>query len=134
MTKTIFRNPLLVRSIPWSLALWTLIILYLTTVPSDQLADVSLFKYDKLGHFIIIGGWTFLVGLIQLVYLSRIERPLFPIALAGFLFGAFIEVLQFVLPIGRQASWADIAANTLGCLLAYIALVVIRRILRQTPP
>ncbi|MCC5926589.1 MAG: VanZ family protein [Bacteroidetes bacterium] len=132
MNTTIFRHPLLAKSIPWTLVAWTLIIVYLTTFPSERIVDVPLFKYDKLGHFLIFGGWTFLVGLIQLVTLNQLKKPLYPIPIAGVLFGAFIELLQYVLPYQRFASWEDIIANTLGCMVAYAMLLYIRKQLKQT--
>lgn len=126
MNKTILRHPIVVKSIPWTVLFWTLITLYLTTFPSEKIVDVSVFKYDKLGHFLIFGGWTFLIGLIQLVYRNQIDKPLYPIPIAGFTFGALIEIIQYMLPYERLASWGDILANTLGCLLAYLMLLYIR--------
>lgn len=132
MSTTIFRHPFLVKTIPWSVFFWTLITIYLTTFPSERIVDVSVFKYDKLGHFLIFGGWTFLIGLIQLVYRKQIDKPLYPIPIAGFIFGAVIEIVQFILPYERYASWGDVIANTLGCLLAYFMLLYIRKQLRST--
>jgi VanZ family protein len=132
MNTTIFRHPIVVKSIPWALVVWTLIIIYLTTFPSERIVDVALFKYDKIGHFLIFGGWTFLVGMIQLVTLKQVHRPLYPIPIAGTLFGASIEVVQYALPYERFASWEDIVANTLGCLLAYLMLLFIRKQLLDT--
>jgi glycopeptide antibiotics resistance protein len=130
MRSTFLKHPLFVQSIPWMLVIWTLLIVYLTIVPSEQLIDVKMFKYDKAGHFIIFGGWTFLVGLIQIIYFGNLKRALFPIPLAGTLFGALIEVMQYILPFRRHASFEDMIANTLGCLLAFVVLLLIRKYLR----
>ena len=134
MNTSIFRHPLVVKSIPIAIIVWTLIIIYLTTFPSDKIADVKLFQCDKLGHFLIFGGWTFLLGLIQLVYKNQMYRSLYPIPIAGILFGGLIEVAQFILPYGRYASWGDVVANTLGCLLAYLVLRLIQRSLIKNEP
>lgn len=134
MNTSIFRHPLVVKSIPIAIIVWTLIIIYLTTFPSDKIAYVKVFQYDKLGHFLIFGGWTFLLGLIQLVYRNQIYRPLYRIPIAGTVFGGFIEVAQFVLPYGRYASWGDVLANTLGCILAYLVLRLIQRSLIKNEP
>jgi glycopeptide antibiotics resistance protein len=131
MRPSLFNHPLFIQSIPWALVIWTLLIIYLTIAPSEQLIDVKLFQYDKLGHFVIFGGWTFLVGLIQIIYFGNLSRPLFPIPLAGTLFGIFIEGMQYVLPFRRHASFDDIIANTLGCLLAFAVLLLIRHYLRS---
>jgi VanZ family protein len=127
MNTSLFRNPHLIRSIPWIIGIWTLIILYLTITPSESLGDNKLFKYDKLGHAVIFGGWTFLLGMVQLVYRNKTEALLWPIALAGVLFGAFIELMQLLLPFNRSASWGDIIANTVGCTIALILLLYIKR-------
>jgi len=133
MSSTFLKHPLFVRSIPWMLVIWTLLIVYLTIVPSEQLIDVKMFKYDKVGHFLIFGGWTFLAGLIQIIYLGNLKRALYPIPLAGIIFGAIIEAMQYVLPFRRHASFEDIIANTLGCLLAFAVLVLIRKYLKSFP-
>ncbi|MCH8495591.1 MAG: VanZ family protein [Balneolales bacterium] len=134
MNTSIFKHPLVVKSIPIAIIVWTLIIIYLTTFPSDKIANVKLFQYDKLGHFLIFGGWTFLLGLIQLVYRHQIYRSLYPIPIAGVLFGGLIEIAQYILPYGRYASWDDVIANTLGCILAYLVLRLIQRSLIKNEP
>jgi len=127
MNTSIFRNPYIVQSIPWVIASWTIIILYLTMTPSESLGDYKIFKYDKLGHAAIFGGWTFLLGMTQLVYRNKISAALWPIALTGVLFGGFIELMQYLLPFDRSASWDDIIANIVGCVLALIVLLYIKK-------
>lgn len=127
MNATFYTHPLLVRSIPWMVALWTLLTIYLTTFPSEKIIEVELFRYDKIGHFLIFGGWTFLIGLIQLVYLERIHASLLPIIIIGISFGGAIEIAQYLLPYGRYASWLDMLANILGCLTAFVALKFIQK-------
>lgn len=134
MNTSIFRHPFIVGSVPWAIVIWTLIILYLTMFPSDKIIEVKIFRYDKIGHFLIFGGWTFLLGLLQLIYFNKIQRPLYPIVVAGVGFGALIEVGQYLLPYERYSSWGDIYANTLGCLLALFVLVLIQRNLRAHQP
>lgn len=127
MNATFYTHPLLVRSIPWMVALWTLLTIYLTTFPSEKIIEVELFRYDKIGHFLIFGGWTFLIGLIQVVYLERIHASLLPIIIIGISFGGAIEIAQYLLPYGRYASWLDMLANILGCLTAFVALKFIQK-------
>jgi VanZ family protein len=127
MNATFYTHPLLVRSIPWVVALWTLLTIYLTTFPSEKIIEVELFRYDKIGHFLIFGGWTFLIGLIQLVYLERIRASLLPIVIIGISFGGAIEIAQYLLPYGRYASWLDMVANILGCLTAFGVLKIIQK-------
>lgn len=127
MDSAILKHPYLVKSIPWAIILWTALTFYLTTFPSERIVDVSLFKYDKIGHFLIFGGWTFLLGLIPLIYKNKPDTSLILIIIAGIAFGGFIEFLQYILPYEREASWGDMLANTLGCISAYAALVIIKK-------
>ncbi len=114
------------KSIPILILLWTLLILYLTLFPTDNLLDADIFTYDKIGHFGMFGGWTGLIGLYFLIYKKDINAPLFAILITGIIFGAFIEFLQFLLPFGRNADFWDVTANTLGCLTAYLILSYLR--------
>ena len=41
-------------------------------------------------------------------------------------FGGAIEVAQYLMPYGRSAEWADLAADGLGILLAALASLAIR--------
>lgn len=127
MNTSFFRHPKVVSSIPWIIGGWTLIILYLTMMPSENLGDFKVYQYDKLGHALIFGGWTFLLGLTQLVYRHKIYTPMLPVALTGIFFGAFIEFMQYILPFKRSASWEDVYANIVGCTIAYILLILIKR-------
>lgn len=114
------------KSIPILILLWTLLILYFTLFPSDNLFDTDLFSYDKIGHFGMFGGWTGLIGLYFLIYKKDNNAPLFTILIIGIIFGAFIEFLQFLLPFDRNANLMDIAANSLGCITAYLILSYLR--------
>lgn len=122
MNISIFHHPILKRALPYILLVWTLIILYLTMAPSDTLPDSVIFDYDKLGHLAVFGGWTMFVGLFILVSLEKLYFPMKWIALSGFLFGGLIEILQYVTPFNRSASWADAVANGIGCAFAYFVL------------
>jgi VanZ family protein len=107
-----------------ALALLTIITLLLTLLPSEQLIDARVFRYDKLGHMLMFGSWTFLLGLIQLVS-NRKPLPLFTIFIAGSLFGITVEILQEVLPVDRSMDPYDALADIVGCLIAVLVLKVI---------
>jgi hypothetical protein len=106
------------------LALLTVITLLLTLLPSDQLMDTRVFRYDKFGHMLMFGTWTFLLGLIQLVS-NKKPLPLFTIFIAGSLFGITVELLQEVLPVDRSMDPYDALADITGCLIAVLFLRVI---------
>jgi VanZ family protein len=107
-----------------ALALLTLVTLALTLLPQEKLVDARIFRYDKLGHMLMFGSWTFLLGMILLVS-NRKPLPLFAIFLAGSLFGITIEILQEVLPVDRHMNPYDALADIIGCLIAVGFLKVI---------
>ena len=115
------------KMIPVLFISWTLITLYLTLSPAQYIADVHLFDFDKLGHFAMFGGWTGLVGLYIMIYKGRYNVNLLPLVIIGIVFGAFIEFLQWALPIYRSPSFMDMVANSLGCIAAWGVLRFIQR-------
>lgn len=131
MTDLLKRYRIIRSAIPPVFILWTALMLVLTLLPSESLPSSRLFSYDKIGHFGMFGGWTFFLGLYFIVYRENTRTNLFLLMLAGILFGALIEGLQFVLPASRSATWGDIAANSLGCFFAYVMLHPIRNYLKK---
>lgn len=107
-----------------TLALLTVLTLGLTLLPSDQLSTHSLLHYDKLGHALMFGSWTFFLGLLLLVSGQR-PLPLFAVFLAGSFFGISIEILQGVLPSDRNMDLYDVFADLTGSLLAILALKIL---------
>ena len=104
-----------------TIALITAVTLMLTLMPVDKIMPTQIWSYDKLGHLLIFGGWTFVVG-----YYRYISSPqtlnLFSIFLIGILFGITVEGLQYILPIHRNADLFDVAYDALGCFIATMAL------------
>lgn len=107
-----------------TLAILTLLTLSMTLLPSDQLSTHSLLHYDKIGHAIMFGSWTFFLGLLLLVSGQR-PLPLFAVFLAGSFFGISIEILQGVLPSDRNMDLYDVFADLAGSLMAILALRIL---------
>ena len=99
----------------------TLGMLILTLIPVDFLGPSRIWSYDKLGHLLLFGGWTFLFGL-YLYSANAYRLHLFSIFTVGVLFGVLIEVLQYLLPLNRHAELFDIAFDSLGSLIAVLLL------------
>ncbi|HKL15228.1 MAG TPA: VanZ family protein [Balneolaceae bacterium] len=99
----------------------TIITLLLTLLPPDNFQGSSLFNYDKIGHFLMFFGWSFLFGFSVILY-SRREAPLLLIFVAGTLFGISIEYMQEMMSYGRTASMADAAADSAGTFTAVLLL------------
>lgn len=101
--------------------LLTLLMLILTLIPAGSLGPSPIWSYDKLGHFLLFGSWTFLFGAYLYVNNSY-KLNLFTIFFVGVSFGILIEVFQYLLPFGRSAELFDIAFDSLGCLIGVLAL------------
>lgn len=104
-----------------AIVLLTIITLALTLLPSDEVLPEQVWTFDKLGHLLIFGAWTFLIG-----YYRLLTRPnavnFFTIFFLGVLFGAAVEGLQYIMPFNRSADFFDIAFDALGCFLAVLTL------------
>lgn len=103
--------------LPLLISLLTIIMLFLTLVPMESLGKSNLWDYDKLGHMVLFGSWTYILGLYH-----HIKRPtptnLLNIFLVGVAFGLLIELMQYVLPLNRYAEIGDLLFDILGCAVA----------------
>ncbi|CAN5224948.1 hypothetical protein BH23BAC3_BH23BAC3_25060 [soil metagenome] len=102
-------------------AVITVATLLLTLLPRGTFEGRSVFEYNKLGHFMIFFGWTFMLGF-SIIIRSKKLAPLFLIFIAGVLFGIFIEFAQLLLPYGRTANVWDVVADATGSFAAVMLL------------
>lgn len=125
---------------------WGFLILYLTLRPKSAGDVISLPSWlaglpiDKVAHF---GFWGIWYGLYAVFFLNRNafvpsvspemnktsnkrEQILGIITLI--LLGAFIEIAQYLLNWGREAEWADLAANAAGVLVVALFYKRFRRV------
>lgn len=102
------------------------VILYLTLSPPDELPEQTLFKFDKLGHFVIFFGWTSLFGMLRIAQSGKKAR-LLSILFSAVLFGLMIELLQHLMPFKRSAEALDMIANLTGSLAALIPIYLLRK-------
>jgi len=108
---------------PLRLALYVLaclILLYLTLAPGEDVPGVNLI-WDKAEHAI---AWAVLTG--SGLLLSTKRR--WAIGVFAFGFGATVEVLQAVMPLGRDGDWRDLAADSVGIVVAYLVWALMRRL------
>lgn len=108
--------------LPTGIILLTLLTLMLALLPAEILGDSRLWSFDKIGHFLIFGTWTYTLGLYRFIYTGSLPNMIL-IFVAGFGFGLTIELLQHFLPINRSAEPYDLLFDTLGCLAAIVLLV-----------
>lgn len=95
-----------------------MVILYLTLTPAGDIPKLSLLSipyFDKVVHFTMY----FVMSLLLAGYLHQFRKfsdqkiLLVNVLLLIFL-GGLLEILQFELPINRDCSWGDFAANSTG--------------------
>ncbi|HEY0435349.1 MAG TPA: hypothetical protein VGC92_01835 [Phenylobacterium sp.] len=92
-------------------ALASLVLLYMALAPTHDVPGVDL-VWDKAEHSV---SWMVLT-LLGLLLSTRRRWAIVAYALA---FGGLIEVLQWLLPFGRDGEWADFAADAVGVATAY---------------
>lgn len=108
--------------LPAGISLLTLLMLVLMLIPSNMLGTSQLWSYDKIGHLILFGSWTYTLGLYG--FIKSKNRPnMLVLFAAGVAFGVFIEFLQYFLPVNRSAEPYDLLFDALGCLIAVILLI-----------
>lgn len=100
-------------------ALACLILLYMTLAPGKDVPGEGII-WDKAEHAI---AWAVLTG--SGLLLSTRRRWVIP--LFAFFFGAAVEVLQAIMPFGRDGDWHDLAADTVGIGLAWLVWIGMRR-------
>jgi len=113
------RAPLSLRLGVYGLAL--AVLLWLTEAPSRELPHVSL--WDKAEHAL---AWAVLAGSGLVLFPGRPGR----IAALALGYGALVEVLQGLLPFGRDPDWRDFVADAAGVGAALLVAGGLRRLRR----
>lgn len=110
--------------LPIGIIILTISMLLLTLMPADLMGENKLWSYDKLGHVVLFGSWSLVLGLYYQVYKSKPVKY-WVIFVSGSAFGLLIEILQQILPVNRQGDPIDFLFDLLGCLIAVWVLKVI---------
>jgi VanZ family protein len=108
---------------PARLALYALasgILLYMTLAPGKDVPGIEMF-WDKSEHAI---AWLVLTA----TGLVLSTRRRWMIGVFAFVFGAGIEVLQAVMPLGRDGEWQDLLSDCMGITAAYLIWWLLRRL------
>lgn len=114
------RQAQLTRLAKWCAIFLLLVVTILTLIPDPLGDDMDSLPFDdKTGHFLaylsLMSSWAYAV-------VSPVARIKAFAALAAY--GGALEGFQAAMGYGRQASWADMAANSLG-LIVGLALAII---------
>ena len=103
--------------------LWLAIMLVLTLTPAREMPRTPEWKFLSFDTAAHAGVFAVLAGLAWLWARSRWRHPA-SLVLAGCIaFGALIEVLQYVMQLGRHAEWTDLLSDSIG---AAVVLAVAR--------
>lgn len=98
------------------------VLLYLTLAPSKDLPTVNM--WDKAEHSI---SWVVLTVIGLAFWPTRPGR----IAAFAFLLGALIEVLQTLLPFGRDGDIRDLVGDSVGIAAGLVIWAVLRALKRR---
>lgn len=114
-------------STTWKALFFTCLVLYASISPIDEVDSSGILNFpyaDKIAHFFmyLVLTLSWLGGMHKYYYRSRKKVNRYLVGILVFIFGVFMEVLQFCLTTGRSAEFADIMANTLGILFAIVLL------------
>ena len=118
-----YRWPRPIRLAAYALA--TAILLYMCFAPSDDLPKVNI--WDKEEHAI---AW-FVLAVTGLILSPRRPRG---IALFSFGLAVAVEVAQRLMGFGRDGDWHDVAADSIGIVVAFIgyfAILLLARPIRK---
>jgi VanZ family protein len=129
------RTAILASALDVTLAASILSMLILTLLPSiGAPRTVNLVPFEELRHAVgdfgvsqLLGNALLFVpgGFLAPLRWPRIDSPI-GILVAATAFSLAIELLQFILPTGRQSSVTDIVMNGTGALAGYALMVAIR--------
>jgi VanZ family protein len=116
------RLPVAVRGGAYAFAV--AVLLYLCLAPGKDLPEVTL--WDKVEH---AAAWFVLTAIGLALWPRRPGR------IAGFAlaFGALVEVLQAVMPLGRDGDWRDWVADAIGVAAALVIWLVARTLAERGP-
>jgi VanZ family protein len=113
---------------------YTLIILTLSLLPLGRISVGGFNPTDKMLH----GFAYFILALLWLLYylikksgVRNYKWGFFNISALVIVFGMLIEVLQGALTSYRQPDWADVLANSIGVLIAFLFCVVFLNFLKR---
>ncbi len=113
--------------------IWAIVILILSILPSDNMPKLwedFFIQPDKLAHFLFYSTLSFLVTytIKKTQALTKLSASkMLQVFLIVFLYGVFLELLQFIIFVSRNGDIFDIFANFLGTLFGVSFYLLIHR-------
>src|SRR5690625_1627948 len=103
----------------------TVLILYMTLMPSNRIGSFAIYEYDKLGHFMVFFVWCLSFGLLINSF-KKSYVNLYLVFFTGSLFGICIELLQGWMEHCTTPYYADAIADIIGCHASVIVIKVMK--------
>lgn len=113
---------------------WTLLIIFLTLFPGQEMPDISIwdmFSFDKFAHIFVFAVLVLLmiVGFSKQYDFTFLKKnPVRYSLLYAFLLAFFIELAQKTIIAGRGFEFMDLLADSIGILLGWLAFFIIYKL------
>jgi VanZ family protein len=108
--------------------LFLVVSIVLLTLPGNDLPTTGFFteipQFDKLVHIGMFGLLVYLFGVAFQKTLKKDRIFLLWVAVLGILYGVAMEFVQKYWVASRSFDLKDIVADTVGCLVAYVCLLL----------
>lgn len=116
----------------WLAIIWTAIVTFFCLASFNELPQISVSNFDKLGHITFHFGITFLWFLVyRFKILNENKKALLKAFLFSFFYGITIEICQDQFTTTRSGDIFDVFANIVGSLLAIIFVRVCMKVTRK---
>ena len=90
--------------------------------------DIQLIPHtDKIVHFIMYFTLGFVFMFEYYIHHKKRIINISQILILPLMWGAFMELLQYYTTSNRSADWWDMAANALGIIVAFFAVVLLKQ-------
>ena len=109
---------------------WVIIVTVLLVLPGPDIPEVSfldIIYFDKWVHAGLFGGMTFLFSFPFIKNLVSTKKLLIYIAIACALYGVIMEYVQEFFVFERDFDYWDMAADTVGCIIAYLFSITLKK-------
>ncbi|RYY21596.1 MAG: M20/M25/M40 family metallo-hydrolase [Cytophagaceae bacterium] len=106
--------------------LWAGIMLVLTLTPAQEMPktpDWQVVAFDTAAHagvFAVLAVLSWVALRQQRRWPVLAQRAAWVVLVGCVLFGGLIEILQYLMHVGRQAEWSDLGGDSLGAALALL--------------